>query len=160
MLRRDFFRSLASLAASLVAPDLFARMSAVDTVLRFAAPANVPPAGSPTDNAARAVADQSQTALLQRSPVAGFQFHRGEDVWPALAIGAPLILIREPENRFDPLAIRVEWNRQKIGYVPRAENEIAAGLMDRGELLTASIVALAVADNPWERVGMEIGVVV
>ena len=36
---------------------------------------------------------------LQRSPVAGFQYHLGEAVWAELAVGAALTLVREPENR-------------------------------------------------------------
>lgn len=157
MLRRDFFNSIAALGAAFRLPAGMARPTQSVTVqpretaitARMSASiVNVP------------VSNQStrRTITLQRSAVAGFQFHQGEQLWSALTIGASLTLIREAENRFDPLAIRVEWNGQKIGYVPRAANEIVAGLLDRGERLLASIVSLAEDDNPWERIGMEIGV--
>lgn len=158
MLRRDFFTSLASLGAMLKLPIAIARPAQ-----RVAAPTGTPALAAPAVASTVVVAaapaaaqDTRRTIPLQRSAVAGFQFHQGEQVWPALTIGAPLTLTREPENRFDPLAIRVEWNGQKIGYAPRAANEIAAGLMDRGETLSASIVALTKDDNPWERISMEI----
>lgn len=162
MLRRDFFNSIAALGAAFRLPDAIPQSArSAPTLLRPPVPAI--PMTTPAHAVARApVADPiaRRTITLQHSAVAGFQFHLGEQVWPALTIGAPLTLIREPENRFDSLAIRVEWNGQKIGYVPRAVNEIAAGLLDRGERLSASIMALAMDDNPWERIGIEIGVVV
>ena len=36
--------------------------------------------------------------LIQRNPVAGFQYHDGEVVWPRLAEGDPLRLQREPDK--------------------------------------------------------------
>lgn len=162
MLRRDFFNSIAALGTAFKLPAARAQPTQLVTT-----PTHTPAPANPIVMSAHAVANAPvadpithRTITLQHSAVAGFQFHQGEQVWPALAIGAPLTLIREAENRFDPLAIRVEWNGQKIGYLPRAANEIAAGLLDRGERLSASIVALAKDENPWERIGMEIGVVV
>jgi hypothetical protein len=90
--------------------------------------------------------------LLQTSPVAGFQYHAGESVWPLLAPGAALALVREADNVHDGKAVRVEWNGLKLGYVPRAQNHTLAQLLDRGHELEGRIEALRVSRNPWERV--------
>jgi len=93
---------------------------------------------------------------LQRSPVAGFQYHQGEALWPQLAIGQPLQLLREPDNRHDDRAVRVEWQGRKLGYIPRLDNAAVSQLLDRGERLDAAIAWLNESRNPWERVGVEV----
>lgn len=94
--------------------------------------------------------------LLQTSPLAGFQYHQGEACWPELREGARLALVREPDNRYDTRAIRVDWQGLKLGYVPRAENATLASLMDRGHVLEARILALRGSPDPWQRVALEI----
>lgn len=89
---------------------------------------------------------------LQRSPVAGFQYHEGEAVWSSLAVGAALSLVREPGNAYDPRAVRVNWHGQKLGYVPRTDNAAVSHLLDAGHALRAEIVSLRESDNPWNRV--------
>ena len=61
-------------------------------------------------------------------------------------------LVREPKNTHDPDAVAVYLQKQKLGYVPRAENSAIAQMMDRGETLEASISKLVVEGEPWERV--------
>jgi hypothetical protein len=90
--------------------------------------------------------------LIQQSALAGFQYHQGEAVWPKLSVFDPLQLVREPSNRFDKQAVRVEWRGQKLGYLPRTENTAVAQMLDRGERLTANIVQLELSDSPWQRV--------
>jgi hypothetical protein len=102
---------------------------------------------------------QAQVAthiLLQDSPLAGFQYHAGKSLWPRMQVGDALALIREPDNPFDANAVRVEWQGQKIGYVPRRENADVARFMDRGQTLEARIVRLAEVRDPWSRVRFEI----
>jgi hypothetical protein len=97
-------------------------------------------------------AETKKRIVLQQSPVAGFQYHDGETVWDRLRVGAPLSLMREPENSYDRRAIRLEWSGRKLGYVPRAENAVLSQLMDSGQTLHAEIVELRKTQNPWERV--------
>ena len=101
--------------------------------------------------APRAVAAQ-RTILIQESPVAGFQYHAGEAIWPLLSNGAPLTLVRESANPYDERAVRVDWNGHKLGYVPRIENTAVAQLLDRGDKLSAHIAELKQSRDPWERV--------
>lgn len=99
---------------------------------------------------------QRKTTLLQESPLAGFQYHRGHGVWSFLRVGGALRLKREPHNRHDPNAIAVWFMNDKLGYVPRNENEKLAAMMDRGELLEAQITRLLDEDDPWRRVRFEV----
>jgi len=98
----------------------------------------------------------STSKTLQRSPVAEFQHHQGEALWQQFAIGQPLQLVREPINRHDNRAVRVEWQGRKLGYIPRLDNAAVSQLMDRGERLNAAIAWLNERRNPWERVGVEV----
>jgi hypothetical protein len=94
--------------------------------------------------------------LLQDSPLAGFQYHAGKQLWPQMQVGDALALVREPDNPHDARAVRVEWRGHKLGYVPRRENADVARLMDGGQRLTARITRLAEVRDPWSRVRFEI----
>lgn len=48
--------------------------------------------------------------------------------------------IREPENKYDKQAIRIENDKkEKLGYVPRNDNPVFSRLMDAGKLLFGKI---------------------
>jgi len=93
---------------------------------------------------------------LQISQLAGFQYHNGETLWPQLATGQRLTLMREADNRFDDRAVRVDWQGHKLGYIPRLDNAAVSQLLDRGETLEATIVGLAESNNPWGRIKLEV----
>lgn len=98
------------------------------------------------------VAAESIRILLQNSPLAGSQYYAVSTSWTDIRVGDRLTLIREPDNRHDRNAIRVEWNGHKLGYVPRAENKAAARAMDGGEKLEARVTRLRDDPDPWRRV--------
>ncbi|HEV8262395.1 MAG TPA: HIRAN domain-containing protein, partial [Burkholderiales bacterium] len=89
-------------------------------------------------------------------PLAGFQYYQGKELWEQMKVGDTLALIREPENLHDPLAVRVEWNGHKLGYVPRKENEAVARQLDRGNRLQARIVRVTKHRDPWKRIEFEV----
>ena len=99
---------------------------------------------------------QSVRLLVQSSPLAGFRYHDAATVWPELAVGDRLDLVREPANPYDANAVRVEWRGRKLGYVPRAENAALAWAMDRGEPVAARISALREHRNPRLRIEFEV----
>ena len=103
-----------------------------------------------------ALAQATVHILLQDSPLAGFQYHAGKAVWPALKVGDTLTLMREPHNPYDARAVRVDWQGQKLGYVPRRENTDVARLLDNGQPLSARISRLAEGRDPWSRVRFEV----
>ncbi|MBZ0093448.1 MAG: HIRAN domain-containing protein [Sulfuricellaceae bacterium] len=97
--------------------------------------------------------------MLQESPVAGFSFYEGRAQWPKLQEGDVLELVREPGNPYDPLAVHVDWQGHKLGYVPRAENEDVARLMGEGVRLEARITELQNGRRPRNRVRFEIYII-
>ena len=103
-----------------------------------------------------ASAEVSERILLQASPLAGFQYYHGKQVWDEMREGDALELVREPDNAHDPRAVRVEWHGIKLGYVPRRENEAVARLLDRGSRLEARITRLVKSRNPWQRLLFEV----
>jgi len=94
--------------------------------------------------------------LVQTSPLAGFQYHAGRALWPLMRVGDALSLVREPDNPYDPKAIRVEWRGAMIGFVPRLDNLDLARLMDGGLRPAARIVHLQASRDPWRRVLFEV----
>ncbi len=94
--------------------------------------------------------------LVQSSPLAGSQYYAVGELWREMRVGDRLDLIREPDNRHDRNAIRVEWRGHKLGYVPRAENRAVAAAMDQGDALVARIARLTEHANPWRRVEFEV----
>ena len=99
---------------------------------------------------------ESVRILVQSSPLAGSQYYAASEMWQEMHIGDALELIREPDNRHDRNAIRVEWRGHKLGYVPRAENRAVAAAIDQGDKLVARISRLTEHPNPWRRVEFEV----
>jgi hypothetical protein len=94
--------------------------------------------------------------VLQRSPLAAFSHYDGREAWPALRVGEPLALAREPDNPYDANAVRVEWRGRKLGYVPRRDNAAVARHLDRGTALEARIAALRQNRNRTVRIELDI----
>jgi hypothetical protein len=108
----------------------------------------------------KAIAGQGQLpglVPLCNCPVAGFQYHEGPNLLSSLRNGQRLLLRREPDNPYDPLAIAVRTESgKKLGDLPRRLNEIPARLMDDGHRLAAVIVAVDQGALLWEMVEMEV----
>ncbi len=94
--------------------------------------------------------------LVQNSPLAGFQYYQGRQLWDDIRVGDMLTLVREPDNPHDSNAIRVDWKGHKLGYVPRRENHTVALHMDRGGTVEARVSRLALDRNPWQRIAFEV----
>ena len=107
-----------------------------------------------------AFAAHAQTAsvrlVVQSSPLAGFRYAEANEVWPHLATGDALDLVREPDNPHDANAVRVEWRGRKLGYVPRSENGALAWAMDRGEALRARVSRLSEHARSRRRIEFEV----
>ena len=105
----------------------------------------LPPAGA-----------ESVKILVQSSPLAGSQYYAVSTVWSEIRPGDRLTLTREPDNRHDRNAVRVEWQGRQLGYVPRAENRAVARAMDSGEKLEGRVSRLREDPDPWRRVEFEV----
>lgn len=96
--------------------------------------------------------------LVQDSPLAGFQYYEGKDLWRDMKPGDALTLVREADNPHDVNAIRLEWKGRKLGYVPRRDNGDLARQMDRGMTAEARITALKARRNGRNLLSYEISV--
>lgn len=99
---------------------------------------------------------ESIRMLVQSSPLAGSQFYAVAKVWNEIRIGDRLTLTREPDNRHDRNAVRVDWQGQQLGYIPRKENRAVARALDEGERLEARVTKLRDDPDPWQRVEFEV----
>lgn len=97
-------------------------------------------------------AGERVSILIQDSPLAGSQYYALSALWLQIKPGDRLTLTREAENRHDRNAIRVDWNGQQLGYIPRSENRAIAQALDRGEKLEARVTRLRDTTDPWRRV--------
>jgi hypothetical protein len=93
---------------------------------------------------------------VQTVTLAGVGYHQGGDVWSLLREGDALTLVREADNKHDPLAVRVDWQGHVLGYVPRDQSGPVAMAMDRGTHLSARIAKLREHPNPRERILIEV----
>ena len=89
--------------------------------------------------------------LVQNSPLAGSQYHALAEVRTEIRLHDRLTLVREPNNRHDRNAVRVDWRGHPLGYIPRSENRAVARALDAGERLEARITLLRDDPNPWRR---------
>jgi hypothetical protein len=94
------------------------------------------------------VGEPAPPAAIWSAPVAGYLYSYDAERESLFAPGDPLRLVREPGNTADPLALRLDWRGEKIGYVPRPENAIYAVLIDAGERFSASIERFS-DSAPW-----------
>lgn len=95
--------------------------------------------------------------LLCRTHVAGTSHLADLDrVMEEIWTGNWVNLIREPENKYDCNAIRVESeNGLKLGYVPKKRSEDLSAVLDLGVQLYGRIASLDYEAN-WARIELEI----
>lgn len=76
----------------------------------------------------------------------------------ALKEGEIVSLVREANNKYDPLAIRVDNScGEKLGYVPRKKNEILARLLDGGKILYATVAEKEISEySNWVDITIKI----
>lgn len=63
--------------------------------------------------------------------IVGMNFQKTEQLVAALGVGTPVTLVREPTNQFDPNAVAVWVDGQKVGYVPKKQNAALAQFIDQ-----------------------------
>lgn len=70
--------------------------------------------------------------------VAGRMYHEADEVWEELKVGTLLKLERDKENRYDPDAVAIMYEKKGeptpycIGYIPREDNETIAAFLEMG----------------------------
>lgn len=94
--------------------------------------------------------------IIQRVALAGFTHHAAGLVWQQLREGDVLTLVRENTNPHDKLAVRVDWQGQALGYLPRTDNGAIARALDDGTPLRIRISRLREHPDPRRRIEVEI----
>jgi len=88
--------------------------------------------------------------------VAGTGYRDIKAFEPELKIDDFLVLKREPKNPHDAFAIAIfSEGGKKLGYVPKAKNEILARLMDAGKFVFGKLVSKEWVDD-WLRIDIRI----
>lgn len=76
---------------------------------------------------------------IQTSRLAGFH-HHGQDAWlHQMKPGDGLELVAEPANPHDKYAVRVHWQGNMVGYLPRSSNHVVSRLLRQGAPLRAVV---------------------
>lgn len=99
--------------------------------------------------------------------LAGRMYHNADEVWDQLKIGTKLRLVREMDNRYDPEAVAVYYDRKGknaepilVGYIPRDENTEIAAILEMGwtDLFECTINRIAPDAHPERQVHLTIKV--
>jgi hypothetical protein len=70
--------------------------------------------------------------------------------------GTLLMFRREKDNQYDNLAIQIlNSKKERIGYVPKAKNEILARLMDAGKLIFGRVEEKEKVDD-WIKISIKV----
>jgi len=83
--------------------------------------------------------------------IAGVQHHQMNKVLDFLDEGMELELVPEPTNKFDPNAIRIEFNGTMLGYVPKKFSSEVSGAIELGVELECIISKFNKSASPWEQ---------
>lgn len=94
--------------------------------------------------------------------LAGRKYHDADEVWDGLKVGTTLKLERDKENRFDPYAVMVVYEKEDeeflLGYIPRGENETISNLLEMGwtNIFECRISKIDVEVHPEEQIHLVI----
>ncbi|MBN2073609.1 MAG: HIRAN domain-containing protein [Actinobacteria bacterium] len=74
--------------------------------------------------------------LVLKTYIAGTQYSSAKKIAGSIKEGNYLIFQREAKNPNDNMAIKImDLDKNKLGYVPRAKNEVISNLMDAGKTI-------------------------
>ena len=100
-----------------------------------------------------------QELFLLECEIAGTGFVKDiEKKVKALTVGTVVSLVREADNKYDKLAIRIDnASGEKLGYVPRKKNEILARLLDGGKMLYGKVTEVEFSEfSSWITITIKI----
>lgn len=79
-----------------------------------------------------------------------------DDVFPQLQKDTMLRLQRDPNNKYDKLAIAVYYGDTRIGWVPRTKNEVLARLLDAGKNCCMRVTECFTENDSWKHIDGQI----
>lgn len=81
--------------------------------------------------------------------IAGVQHHDLHKVIKNLSVGDLLDLVPEPTNKYDPNAVRIEYDGTMCGYVPKKFSSEVSAMFEYGDPICI-IKTLDPSAKPWE----------
>jgi hypothetical protein len=77
-----------------------------------------------------------------RYSIVGEKFHPGAaELLKTMTGGEELLLVREPDNKYDKNAIAVYFGGRKIGYIPKANNITLSKFIDDNGAPVSTLLA-------------------
>lgn len=85
--------------------------------------------------------------------IAGFSYYDGAEAFGELKMGLKLDISLDPGNKFDPLAVMISYKDFKLGYIPKAVNDIFYKLLRVGaKNIVARVQRLDETEHPEQQV--------
>jgi len=78
--------------------------------------------------------------FLKSFCVAGFQYYKGAFLFNEMTIGSKIDLVWDQENKHDDCAVMLCFAGEKIGYVPRVDNQGIAEFLKTGHSVFEGVV--------------------
>ena len=92
---------------------------------------------------------------LDHFHIAGFTYYDGAEAFNQLEIGTLLNIELEPDNSYDPRAVKISYKDYHLGYVPRGSNRILYKLLKVGiDAIEVRIQRINGQKNTEEQVGV------
>ncbi len=82
--------------------------------------------------------------------IAGAQYHNLPKEINRLKLNDLLELKTEPENKFDPNAVRIMLGDSFLGYVPKKFSSEVTSMLEIGIYLECKVIELNPKGKPWE----------
>lgn len=83
--------------------------------------------------------------------IAGVQHHQMHKILNQLEEGTTLDLVPDPENKYDPNAIRIEFEQTMLGYVPKRLSAEVSAVLESNDKVFCKISYLNKSAKPWEQ---------
>ena len=84
--------------------------------------------------------------------VAGVQYHEIHKCLKEMEVGDSLQMTPEPTNKYDPNAVRIEFEDVMIGYVSAKISAEVTALIESVDEVTCQIIELNKDEKPWKQV--------
>lgn len=115
------------------------------------------------------VSEEHQARYDEREPedksshtffIAGVQHHQYKSVFGDITEGNNLMLIPEPDNKFDPNAVQIFFDnfdkQAMLGFVPKKFSSEVSAMLEVGKRLECVLVEFNRDAKPWELFKVEI----
>ncbi len=98
-----------------------------------------------------------QEIFLFECRIAGTGYVNGmKELSAQLKINQKILLLREPDNKYDDMAILVKTESlDKLGYIPRDNNAVFARLLDAGKNVFGKLTSIKLNGN-WPEIFIKI----